>query len=211
MKDSETSAFAKYVFIDATNAKQSDKNKSSSDKIYLLDFDRIATDADDNEYYQYNAIVNGEETKVKLDADEFTKLDQSAFALKDVPEFTLYDSIRYDSKTGYITDMDKVLDTDDDYTVKDITKATVDYKNGVLTIKGTESYDFTVADSCKVYLVVEAGVASNDNDDDYAVSTLTASGLKAELKGYTFNGRFAAEETDDELTSLYVYVSANAQ
>ena len=195
-----TTAFAKYVYIDATSAKQTDKNKSSSDKIYLLDFDRTGTDADENEYYQYNAIVNGEETKVKLDKDEMSKQT----------EYKLYDSVRYDAKTGYITDMDKVLDTDDDYTVADLNQNTVECKSGVLTIGGgTTSIDFSVADGCKVYLVVAKNVKGiNDNDDGYTVSTLTASGLKAELKGYKVDGSFAAEETDDELVALYVYVTA---
>ena len=197
--DNET--FAKYVYIDATNAKQSDKNKSSSDKVYLLDFDRTATDADDNEYYQYNAIVNGEETKIKLDADEMGTAFSKANAKKVL--FKLYDSVRYDAKTGYVTDMDVV--DDDDYMDKTMTDAAVDYKNGVLTIAGE---DFVVADSYKIYLVVDAAVEGiNDNDDDWTVSAVTASGLKAELKGYEVDGSFVSEETDDELVALYVHVS----
>ena len=200
VKDGENSVFAKYVFIDATDAKQSDKNKSSSDKIYLLDFDRTGTDADENEYYQYNAIVNGEETKVKLDAEEMGTAFSKAKAGDKL--FKLYDSVRYDAKTGYVTDMDVV--TGDDYTVEDMSDAVVDYKSGVMTIAGK---DFTVADNCKVYLVVEKSVNGINDTDDTTISTLTANGLKAELKGYAVDGSFAAEESDDELVALYVYVS----
>ena len=195
-----TTAFAKYVYIDATSAKQTDKNKSSSDKIYLLDFDRTGTDADENEYYQYNAIVNGEETKVKLDAEEMGTAFSKAKAGDKL--FKLYDSVRYDAKTGYVTDMDVV--TGDDYTVEDMSDAVVDYKSGVMTIAGK---DFTVADNCKVYLVVEESVNGINDTDDTTISTLTANGLKAELKGYAVDGSFAAEESDDELVALYVYVS----
>ena len=117
--------------------------------------------------------------------------------------FKLYDSVRYDAKTGYVTDMDVV--DDDDYMDKTMTDAAVDYKNGVLTIAGE---DFVVADSYKIYLVVDAAVEGiNDNDDDWTVSAVTASGLKAELKGYEVDGSFVSEETDDELVALYVHVS----
>ena len=93
----------------------------------------------------------------------------------------------------------------DDYMDKTMTDAAVDYKNGVLTIAGE---DFVVADSYKIYLVVDAAVEGiNDNDDDWTISAVTASGLKAELKGYEVDGSFVSEETDDELVALYVHVS----
>ena len=189
-------SFAEYVYIDVTNAKQSDKNKSSSDKIYLLDFDRTGTDADENEYYQYNAIVNGEEKTVKLDSDEMSKQ----------AEYTLYDSVRYDSKTGYITDMDKVLDTDDDYTISVLTNTEVAYKNGVLSWGVSTNY--TVADNCNIYLVVKDTVKGINDTDDYTVTSVTPSGLKAELSGYKVTGTYAAEESDDELVNLYVYITS---
>lgn len=63
---SSNSAFAKYVFIDASDAKIDDATTTSSDFVYLLKYDSTNKDADKNDYYTYKAIVNGEEKTINL-------------------------------------------------------------------------------------------------------------------------------------------------
>ena len=193
--------FAEYVFIDATDAHTKGGSKSNSDLIYLLDFDRAGTDADDNTYYQYNAIVNGEETKIKLD-DSFGKKEAV---------MTLYDDVAYDSETGYVTDMSAV--TADDKTIDD-----GDYKGAAISgekiefSKGVVSFvkDFALADNYNIYFVVDAGVKDiNDNDDDYSVDTVTGSGLESECKDHSVSGSYVGVlNDDDEITDLYVYIES---
>ncbi len=192
-------SFAEYVFIDASDASVKGNTKSATDYVYLLKFDRAGTDADDNTYYQYKAIVNGEETTIKLD-DTFGKKQTV---------MTLYDGIAYDADTGYVTDMDPVNPAngaDDDYVKGDISGKEVNFSKGVFDFV----QDKAVADNYNVYFVVEKNVAGiNDNNNDYSVDTVTGSGLETECKDYKVTGTyFGVLNNDGEITNLYVYVSA---
>ena len=186
--------YAEYVFIDATDATSKNPNKSTTDYVYLLKFDRKATDTDDNVYYQYKAIVNGEETKIKLD-DSFSA---------DKKVNTLYEDISYDAATGYVTDMAEV-ENGGDYKVDSFSDVKITYSNGVVSLIDTN----VLADDYKIYLVVaknDAGI--NDNDDDYTVETVTGSGLETECNKLKVNGSYVAVlNDDDEITALYVYVA----
>ena len=194
-------SFAEYVFIDASDASVKGNTKSATDYVYLLKFDRAGTDADDNTYYQYKAIVNGEETTIKLD-DTFGKKETV---------MTLYDGIAYDADTGYVTDMDPVnpaAGADDDY-VKGSISGEVNFSKGVFDFVK----DKAVADNYNVYFVVAKDVKGiNDNNNDYSVDTVTGSGLETECKDYSVTGTYFGVLNDDgEITDLYVYVSAAAK
>jgi len=186
--------YAEYVFIDATDATSKNPNKSTTDYVYLLKFDRKATDNKDNVYYQYKAIVNGEETKIKLD-DSFSE---------NKTVNTLYEDISYDAATGYVTDMAEV-ENGGDYKVDSFSDVKITYSNGVVSLIDTN----VLADNYKIYLVVAKGVKGiNDNDDDYTVDTVTGSGLETECNKVEVNGSYVAVlNDDDEITDLYVYVA----
>ena len=190
-------SFAEYVFIDASDATIKGASKTNSDLVYLLKYDRTGTDADDNTYYQYKAIVNGEETTIKLD-DSFNTSKTCN---------VLYENVSYDSETGYVTDLDAVNPAngaDDDY-VKGSISGEVKFSKGVLNFVDSKA----LADSYTINFVVAKDIAGiNDNDNDYTVDTVTGSGLETECKGYNVTGTYYGVLNDDgEITSLYVYVS----
>ena len=93
----EDSGYAKYVFVKQGSGTVTG-GSNSSDVVFLTAPDKIGTDADDNSYYRYSAILNGEETKVKLDTASNTLGGY------------LYTEIEYDEH-GYITSWEKVDST----------------------------------------------------------------------------------------------------
>ena len=198
-------AYAKYVFIDASSAAIDGATSASGDFIYLLKYDSTNMDSDKNTYYTYKAIVNGEVTTINLN-DNFNATDSSAPNAK----YTLYTDVKYD-ENGYVDSMN-VVDASDDYTNVNTTLTTtsVTYEDGVLTL-GT--HDFVVGKDCKIYLIAADSNVKEDAGATYEVSTgLSANGLYNTLKGYNVTGNFSAQVDDDTntLTTLYVYVSATA-
>ncbi len=195
------STYAEYVFVEVTDATTKGGNKTNSDLIYVLDFDRTGTDADDNTYYQFNAIVNGEETKVKFNDDENYSKTASSY------EFTLLENISYESETGYISDFDQVTKSDDDYLTKSFT-GKVTYSDGVVNFVP----DNALADKYTIYLIADVNTGINENDKDYSVDTVTGSGLETECKGYSVtDGSYVAVLDNDEITELYVYIHTTAK
>ncbi len=197
-----SSTYAKYVFIDLNNGAVKG-GATSSDVLFLLKFDKAGNDADDNEFYRYKAILNGEEKTVKIDV---TNKNLGG---------VLYGEVEYDSD-GYITDMTAVdratpvagsMDIktglysayydDDDYTFANVGSATVTQKNKTITFGGGDS--FYMADGAKIYLI--------ENTDE--VSTISMSRLASKYKSTalpassTVTGVYNA---DGEYSALYVLV-----
>ena len=73
---------------------------TSSDRVFILDYDGYETsvDSDDNTYYEYDAIVNGEITTVSANGDDIFDADG------------LYRNISYDSD-GYVSNARLVSST----------------------------------------------------------------------------------------------------
>ena len=169
-----------------------------------LDFGRTGTDADDNTYYQFNAIVNGEQTKVKLDDSENYRTNASKY------EYKLIDDLVYDTETGYISDLsvsDLATNDGDDYVTGSLT-GKVTYSDGVVSFVPTNA----LADKYSIYLIAAENTGINENDNDYSVSTVTGSGLESECKGYTITeGSYFGVLVDDEITELYVYVAKTSK
>ena len=107
----------------------------SGDRVYLLESKPNASvDKDDNKYYEYDAIVNGEITTVKATSKDLT--------------IGLYQNVSYD-ENGYMDDQDKVSGTDED-DFKAYEKITeISYKAGVLSLG---SNDVVLADSYKIFV-----------------------------------------------------------
>lgn len=187
--------YAKNVFIDASDANVKNANKASTDYVYLLKHDEAGTDSNENDYYQYKAIVNGETTTIRLD-DSFN--DKQKLNV-------LFEEIEYDAETGYVSDMTEVKADDKDYVVGTLTGAEIKYSNGVVSFAD----DNVLADEYKIYMVVKAGVDGiNDNDSDYTVNEVTGKGLQTDCDGYTVDGTFyGVLNDDDEISTLYVYIS----
>ena len=155
----------------------------SGDRVYLLEESPNASvDKDDNKYYEYDAIVNGEITTVKA-TDKDLKIG-------------LYQNVSYD-ENGYMDDQDKVSGTDED-DFKAYEKITeISYKAGVLSLG---SNDVVLADSYKIFV----------NDDGDGKITTPSSLAKNFGKDGTYDQTvFVFEDDNDEAVEIYVHKTAN--
>ena len=185
-KDSENGAVTVAVVMDNDYADvvyiySADMSISgdSGDRVYLLESKPNASvDKDDNKYYEYDAIVNGEITTVKATDKDLT--------------IGLYQNVSYD-ENGYMDDQDLVKDaSDDDFKVYDGIKS-ISYKAGVLSLG---SNDVVLADSYKIFV----------NDDGDGKTTTPSSLAKNFGVDGTYSEKvFVFEDDNDEAVEVYVY------
>ena len=173
-------AYADVVYIYSADMSISG---DSGDRVYLLESKPNASvDKDDNKYYEYDAIVNGEITTVKA-TDKNLKIG-------------LYQNVSYD-ENGYMDDQDKVSGTDED-DFKAYEKITeISYKAGVLSLG---SNDVVLADSYKIFV----------NDDGDGKITTPSSLAKNFGKDGTYDQTvFVFEDDNDEAVEIYVHKTAD--
>ena len=154
---------------------------TSSDRVFILDYDGYETsvDSDDNTYYEYDAIVNGEITTVSANDDDIFDADG------------LYRNISYDSD-GYVSNARLVSSTGNSFVYRSLSEATnVSYSNGVIEVG---SYDVVLADDYTIFLV-------EDND----ATEITTSRLNRDYSSIT-GTVYAYLNDDDEATEVYVAV-----
>ena len=151
----------------------------SGDRVYLLEESPNASvDKDDNKYYEYDAIVNGEITTVKA-TDKNLKIG-------------LYQNVSYD-ENGYMDDQDLVKDaSDDDFKVYTGIK-TISYKSGVLSLG---SNDVVLADSYKIFV---------NDDGDGKTTTPSSLAKNFGVDGTYSENVFVFEDDNDEAVEVYVY------
>ena len=151
----------------------------SGDRVYLLEESPNASvDKDDNKYYEYDAIVNGEITTVKATDKNLT--------------IGLYQNVSYD-ENGYMDDQDLVKDaSDDDFKVYDGIK-TISYKSGVLSLG---SNDVVLADSYKIFV---------NDDGDGKTTTPSSLAKNFGVDGTYSENVFVFEDDNDEAVEVYVY------
>jgi hypothetical protein len=172
-----STTYAKYVFVDLNDGKMSG-GSNSSDVVFVVDLDKKGTDADDNEYYRYDAILNGEVKQVKFDDS--------------LNVGYLYNEVEYDDN-GYVTSCDPVVATDDDYFYDTVTNASVSQKSSTITIDGEGFY---MASGAKIFVI--------DGDD---VSTYTAKKLANEYEDGGLDARVTGVlNADGEYSYLYIYL-----
>ena len=172
-----STTYAKYVFVDLKGGKMSG-GSNSSDVVFVVDLDKKGTDADDNEYYRYDAILNGEVKQVKFEDS--------------LNVGYLYNEVEYDDN-GYVTSCDPVVTTDDDYYYDTVANAKVSQKSSTVTIAGEGFY---MASGAKIFVI--------DVDD---VSTYTAKKLANEYEDGGLDARVTGVvNADGEYSYLYIYL-----
>ena len=151
----------------------------SGDRVYLLEEGPNASvDKDDNKYYEYDAIVNGEITTVKA-TDKNLKIG-------------LYQNVSYD-ENGYMDDQELVKDaSDDDFKVYNDIKA-ISYKAGVLSLGKN---DVVLADSYKIFV---------NDDGDGKTTTPSSLAKNFGVDGTYSESVFVFEDDNDEAVEVYVY------
>lgn len=176
-----STTYAKYVFVDLNDGKISG-GSNSSDLVFVVDLDKKGTDADDNEYYRYDAILNGEVKQVKFDDS--------------LNVGYLYNEVEYND-SGYVTSCDAIDDDTpnayDDYYYDEVTNANVSQKSSTVTIAGEGFY---MASGAKIFVI--------DGDD---VSTYTAKKLANEYEDGGLDARVTGVlNADGEYSYLYIYL-----
>ncbi len=167
--------YADAIYIDATNATISGM---SDDRVYILDASPDAsTDSDDNDYFEYDAIVNGEVGTVMTTDDGY--------------EVGLYTDVSYD-ENNYVDDMQLVEDTEEyeDFVAYSFRNIDLVYDGGVITLGDVE---IVLADSYSIFY----------NDDGDAESW-TASKLEREFEDGFSGTIFVFEDDDDQAVEIYV-------
>ncbi len=183
--EKNSSSYAKYVFIDLGDAGTAKGGDKSGDVIFLYKdkYDRRGTDADENVYYSYKAVLNGEVTKVKFDEDNGTL------------GIGLFTEVEYDDN-GYVTKFTTVTeksypaddaDTEDWTAQTTISDGTIKQKNGVVSI---EDCDYYLADGAKIMAV-----------DDGDMKTVSAKKLASD---YEAEAVYGVMNSNGEFTYLFV-------
>ena len=177
--------YADVVYISASDLSISG---SSDDRIYLLENKGdTKVDSDDNKYYEYDAIVNGEIGTVKATTQGL--------------DIGLYEGFSYDENNyAEISKSDKVTGTDSDakdflaYT--DVTEIT--YKGGVLSLG--DGKDVVLADKYTIFV----------NDDGDGKTTVPGSLAKDFNETEYADVVYVFEDDNDEAVEIYVYKDAEA-
>ena len=186
--DKQTS-YAKYVFIDLGDVATSKGGDKTGDVVFLYkdEYDKKGTDADENVYYSYKAVLNGEVTKVKFDEDNGTL------------GVGLFTEVEYDDN-GYVTKFTDVsaggyayntgLEDIEDWTIQtSVGDGSVSQKNGIVTVNNSDYY---LADGAKIMVI-----------DDGDMKTVTAKKLVADYDG-KITAVYGVVNSNDEFTYLFV-------
>ncbi len=192
-------SYAKFVFVDVGTAGIVSGGSNSGDLVYIMKLDKTyGHDVDDDTYYRYNAIVNGEEKKVLVDSNETISVGM------------LYTDIEYTSK-GYVCGETAVatgalgsmtlntptIDTKDFKYVNDLTATATGatLKKNTLTV---ETNSFYLADDAKIFVNKR-----NDTDLDIFTAGQFVVNYNSDLTGKTVQ-IFGVLNADAEYTALYV-------
>ena len=169
-------AYADVVYI---YSKDMSISGDSGDRVYLLEEGPNASvDKDDNKYYEYDAIVNGEITTVKATDKNLT--------------IGLYQNVSYD-ENGYMDDQDLVKDASDDDFKAYTGIQSISYKAGVLSLG---SNDVVLADKYTIFV---------NDDGDGKTTTPSSLAKNFGVDGTYSETVFVFEDDNDEAVEVYVY------
>ena len=171
--------YAKYAFINLTDDSTIEGATKGSDLVYIINHTDYteSVDADDNTFFTYDAIVNGKETTINVNASNVFTAD------------ALYTDVKYDSD-GYVDSADVVSGSADKNNKAYSVDTAINYADGVLAIPGTRN--FVLADNYTIYVVAT----------DDSVKTMTAEKL---AKNYaTLKADVYTVEDDEVVSALYV-------
>lgn len=204
----DSTNYATYVFVDVQDCSDVTVDASSEDDVYYFFLRQSATLNDGDEtYYEYKILVDGAEQTMYGDTNM-----NSDVANTNTGWMQLYNKIKVDNSSDRITGMTYVTnDNAGDETVIDITNATVNYRDGVLTIEGSGfSYDFLVNSDSQLNYILDYN-RSNKGSSDQDVRDLmedgsqrheshtgvTGSDMNSRFNGYTISGTIYAVTADD--------------
>ena len=202
----QNNGYADYVLIDLTNAADAkvDDANSVADFLFILKTTGNKTYVADDEYWQYEVVMDNEKT---------TKYIAESIGAKNGD---LMRNVKENSK-GYITDADPFINADRRDVITMSGTDTVNYSNGTLTVTGTNldgtnPTSYVLKDDCKATLMV-GGAADEllkDKDADYELYQTSVRSAAGILKTTGLTGTvYVAVDSDNGhvATDVYFYVS----
>ena len=184
--------YAEAVFIASDDMNVSG---GSDDRVYILDTDyEHSVDTDDNDYYTYEAIVNGEITEVyTADNSTFNKIG-------------LYHEISYNTY-DYVNGAELVDESDNDgddfRAYVDLEDVAIVYSNGVLSF-GTLTSSGSLSSSAEDLVLADDYTVFNN--DDGTGETITPSTLDRDFEDGGFYGHiYAFLDDNEEVAEVYVW------
>ncbi len=184
--------YAKYVFIDLQDGEMRNSSVNADtyrgDLIFMLKLKRTGNDTDDNEYYEYAALVNGEERAVRVD-----RYVGGAEHLSGM----LWCDVEY-NEAGYLleaTAVDRIVAEDREKFTKDvIAEDVVQLSGNTLAFGPAGAFtDYFMADEHTIFVIECDG-----SYDTYTMKQLTRA---EDLAGDTVYGLLNA---DAEYYALYI-------
>ena len=214
--------YAKYVFIDLSDAPAAsvDDANSAADYLFLLKYTGNKTTSGEDTYYKYKVVYDGTETEKYVESSLVKGGDSNGLLFRDVKE----------NAKGYVTKA--TLFTGDAYhgddkrdvvelgsydpDTKEYTYASTDvitYSKGTLTIGEN---DYVIGDKCNVTLAFgkNANLDLVNDGDDYTLYQVSANSAAGILKGYYVYGTayVAVDDNGSEVaTDIYVWVAKAAE
>ena len=152
-----------FVFVDAAGCSVVNGKKNVTFLAAEKSMSKMVTDSDNNQYYVYNAVVDGKITTVKVD-----NLATGDIRVNDDSKNFVYENVQYNSKGTIITSGDNVTTSYDEKAFTGIWKLSGEYTIGLGGLKASASTRYTVATDAKMYLIDTDGVITQvDNVKDY--------------------------------------------
>ena len=166
-----------FIFVQDGSAIEDDSNTTlflAKESVSNLIHDK------DGDYFEYEAIVNGEVQTVKVD-EKLTKNLNGMYKNYSVDKYGIITKVSQDNKQGYQAFVDGEGDSGKEYlTGAGIDKISADYTVLLDTVnhKDNADYTITVADDAKIFYVDEDGnieassyraIAKDSNDKVYAI------------------------------------------
>ena len=195
--DNGSNTYASLVYIDAEDASNIDDANNAYDVMYILDQDTRFTNKNDT-IVRWNAVVNGEQTKVEAKAGELS-------------EHTMYYKVKSDSNS-YLTATNYPTIAAPDGAYKRGTLAGGVSADGYSLVIGSGEYIWN--DDTQITLIVRAPEMQKDDtaDTGYEVTEgISARSLDNILDDWTVSGSYYAVTTTssgDTLKTLYVVVDS---
>ena len=180
--------YAEYVFIDLSEGGEiTDDATKVKDFIFLLKSEARGNDTDDDGYYRYKALVNGEEKTIRYD-ETIPGAGDAAL--------TLWTDIEYTSKT-YIegaTEVNKIPAQDREKFTKDTITGDIKLSSTTIEIETAGEFtDYFMADDYTIFVI--------ETDGDYDTFTMKQLTREEGLEGATIYGLL---NEDGEYYALYI-------
>ena len=178
-------SYATYVYVEVGNGSFDGATTDSGDIVYIYDTTYDTEEDSKDEYYTFDAIVNGKKDKISAN-------DHNVFSAPG-----LYYKVRRDSN-DLVDSVRAVADGTDDYVKKTLTNATIEQKGKTVIFNQGTPVELYLADNAAIWVIegtTATKVTATKLANDYSAGKTAIS-----------TGTVWASVKDDEATGVYVAI-----